>query len=666
VADKPDLNESIALFNRWKPFWEHQWDGMEKCADFVAGARFEDDHGAYEKDRRLAVIIGEEINDEIRHIVAKATEKPRSIEARPIDKIDDPDVSEVWVGLLEWLFGRSCPSFENPYERSIQDCRTVGQGIVWMDYDPDEPPERSIKFRRGDPRRFAWDPAYWDDPHHPDCNDLFEVRRVPVDKAKKLWKKDWIVSDQMAKSIEGRADRPIAQQANADRGPRAYDDDSATFLLHWIKRDDTEGYEKDRREEPLDDGDRYLACADECGYRSETESELQASNAIEGGLPDMLEAESEDNPGGGCPECGGMLKRVDATYKTDFLRKYTGGRKLCISAMNCIGPDSEYAYEGPWPIANARSFPIFSIQPYPEPGDNDVKRKWYLQLASDKLRTLAVQRVFEHRNYWIMPAVGINDAQGRRFQFREDQSNVMFRDASVSQQWDTQVDMKNGTGLDPGWSIAFQATQAALTQFSAKADFGPAEENTRDIAVGTTQTLVKEAEIPTAHFNRRKNRALSAFYSVAADYMKFVLTPDFAARLRIEGIDLVVGMHGESLPDMDFIIEDTPEFMGLDDKKAAAFQTGVGILQQFGPETFEVWAEFNNVPRSFVRRLVSIHQQQQQEAEQEALQADQEQQEAGIPPGFEDMAGQGPGAAGGTGPGPETEMQGAGMEPAPF
>lgn len=529
-------------FDRHRAFWEHQWNRVKKRREFLAGDRFEDDQRAYEKDRRLLRIRGQETSDEIRHVVAKVTEKPRSIEARPIDKIDDPDVAEVWVSLVEWALANPYTSFDTVFERTIQACREEAQGIAWMDWDPDEGPFGELKFRWIPADRAMWDPAFWDDPHHPDCTYFREICRMPVDQARQMYNAPWLQPDNARDTRFGPTDSPLLRQG-MDRYTPELDDESVTLWKCW--------YKKDYTETSNDHGDTV-------------------------------------------------------TYS----KKYQNGRRLVITAP--LNKEDQAVYDGDWPIPTARSFPAFFITPYVKPGDSDVDYHWDQQIASDQLRTLANQRVFEHRKYWILPSEGITDAKGKRFRFREDQFNVMYRDTSTPR--DLRVEGVDGTGLDPGWQVAFNATQQALMQFRSSADFGTSEERTRDIPVGTTQQLVRQAETPTAHFRRRINRELGKFYGVVADYIQATLTFERAARLRIDGIDQVVNVHGNLLPNYDFVLEDTPEFTGLEQQKADAFNAALQIITN--PITapfFSVWADMNNIPKSVTRRIEKILDEQQQQ-----------------------------------------------------
>ena len=616
MPDKTPSQGVRDLFEDHIGFWRPYWDAMTEEEAFLDGDRYEDDNQAYNRDRRLVQIRGQETQDTIRHIAAKATEKPRSVEARPIDMDDDPDAAEVAASLVEWELSNPWKGFEECYEAAIISCRERRLGVVWMDWDPDQPPYGEILYRFVDPRRIMWDPAY--DPHHPLCGWLLEQRRLsPAWIHRNFKNSEWVQPDRDAFTASGevRSDIPILRGANGERLPGAshhYRDNKSTIWFCWYKNDHAQQAptEKPGSYEPIDDPEqRYLACKAECGYRSQTQGELRAVDALDQDeLPEQLEL--------ACPRCAGNLERIDAKTADEYRLAYPRGKRLMVMAPFSAAPDDRPLYDGKWPISKARSFPGLFLTAYHKPGrpigPSDTTLMWDQQIASDNLRTLAVQRVFEHRNYWVLPRVGINDYRGRRYNFREDQFNVMYRDGSQAM-GPMDVQLINGTGLDPAWSVAFNATQAALTQFRPQLDIGPVEERSRNIPVGTIERQVAEAETSTAHFNRRKNRELGKFYGVVWDYIRATYTPARLSRLRIDGIDMLMNLSGDDLPNYDFVIADTPEFTGLDKARSEAFTALLQVAQTM-PQFLDIFAELNNLPRSVVRKLEKRMQEAQEEA----------------------------------------------------
>jgi hypothetical protein len=602
------------LYQDHLAFWQPRREAMTECEEFLLGDRYVDDHGAYSRDRRLVQIRGQEVQDTIRHVAAKATEKPRSVEARPRDELEDPQHAEYAAALVEFELGNPWKSFDDYYEAAILSARSMRLGIVWMDWVPDCAPFGEIIYSYGDPRRYMWDPAY-ESPHHPLCGWLIREKRLEVEVARETYGAKWLEPDRdaISKSGQPKPGVPLLSQGS-DRmsaGSTLYKDNKCTILECWYKNDRTVKGPESGDYSPIDDPeDRYMVCASGCGYRSETQGQLRDAGKVDVELPEMIPQ--------GCPTCGGELERIDAEQEEKYSLAYAKGKRLVVIAGFSAAPEDRPLYDGSWPIPKARSFPGLFLTAYQKPGEPtgpcDVDLMWDQQIASDNLRTMAVQRTFEHRNYWVLPKVGLTDYRGQRFKFREDQFNVMYRDDSLGMGNLTPT-LINGTGLDPQWPIAFNAVQAALTQYRGVTDLGLSPENTKNIAASTVAQLNQLGEIPTAHFNRRKNRELGKFYGVAWDYIRATYTRQRLARLNLDGMDVLANLEGDELPNFDFVLSDTPEFTGLEKGRSEAFQALLQVAMNPLTQPFiDLFAEINNLPPSVVRKLKKTLELQQQAA----------------------------------------------------
>jgi hypothetical protein len=591
------------LYSNHIKFWNPYREARRKEAEFLEGDRYKNDHGVYNKDRRLIQIRGQETQDTIRHVVGRATEKPRTVEARPVDIDTDPDTGEVAASLVEWELSNPWKGFEDCFEEALIDSRERRIGLVWMDWDPTCGPYGEILYRFADASRFMWDPSYH--PHHPKCDWLIEEKRLNVDLARETYKAPWLEPDRGMFSPAGsiQPGTPILENPGGDRiaGTASdYRDDQVTLWLAWFKNDRTKAKQKKEVDYlELKPDDRYLSCVSGCGYRSPTQGELRIKDQVREELPELVP--------GGCPVCSGDLDRIDATSEAAETLAYSRGRRLTIVSPFCRrSGDEDAVYDGKWPIPTARSFPLLVLTAYAKPGfpmgPSDTTLMWDQQIASDQLRTMAIQRVFEHRNFWVLPRAGIVDHKNKRYMMRDDQSNVMYRDASVMGPLDIQ--MFNGTGLDPSFPVVFGIAQQALVQYRGVADMGLTQENSKDIAASTVSQLTQMGEIPVAHYNRRKNRELSKFYGVLWDYIRATYTAERIARLRIEGTDVVANLSGDDLPNFDFAIYDTPPFVGSDRAKTDAFQALVQFATNPMTQPFlDIFAEVNELPRSVVRKI---------------------------------------------------------------
>lgn len=593
---------------RENSYWKSQADKMTKRLDFLAGDRYEKDLGEFNKDRRRLQIRGMETQDAIYHVSAKCSERPRSVEARPVDHIDDPAQAETAASIVEWDTGQPWKCFDDYVEGLVIDALSTRLGVVWMDMEPPDdgnPYARRI-YRRIDPRNIIWDECY-SNPHEPGCDRILEKRRMPVGQIHRTWPgSEWVKPDKEAYSNgTARTGYPVLEVAgrHALHGLNL-DDDRATVWLCWYKND----YSKKPPQEPppLPDGERYMACTSGCGYRTETQDVLGEP------LPEMMDQ--------GCPTCGGNMERVDVQARTPEELAYAHGKRLLIIApFQQLGIEKPI-YDDGWPVPTARSFPGVFLTATQQPGSPVggpclVDDNWDQQCASDMLLTHAIKQVFSHQIYWNLPSAGITNIAGERWLARDDDFNVMLRDASMGV--DLGVEAIKGSGLDPNFNSVFALTQNKLTANLPKSDFGLTENSSKDIAVGTVEVLQQQAETRTEHFNRRKNAALSKFYGVVWDYIRATLTPEEAMRLRIEGIEFVAqGLGGDDLANYDFWIEDSPRFSPADIHKAKAFQAAMQIPPEFLPG----WARFTGAADSVVRELQKAHAEAQANAQAQAMQ----------------------------------------------
>lgn len=598
--------DTVGVF---QPYWE----AITREENFLAGERYERDHGPERTDRRLTQIRGQEIQDTVRNFAAQATARPRSVEGRPVDHDTDPDAAELEVALVDQELKNPWKGFETRYYECVLDSREKRMGVLWMDWEPDHGPYGEIFYRTIDPRRCMWEPGY--DPHHPLCGWFLEKRRCDVEWVHRSFKgSDWVKEDGANFDLSGRRlsdDVPLIQMGDGHTlAPQAtVRDGKAELWFCWYKNDGTAKYRETGNELNLEPEDRYLSCANGCGYRSPTQGELLEQGKIETELPEELD---------GCPDCemqgqSGMLQRIDRFAENEQVRAYSRGKRLVIIAPFSAAPDDKAVYDGAWPIKTARSFPALFLWSYLAPrkpmGKSDVTLMWDQQVAADNLDTIALQRVFEHRNYWVLPAAGVTDYRGKRFEFRDDQFNVMYRDASKQQFGDLGVESVNATGVDQAWASVRESIQQRLTQYRGITDFGLTPDSSKDIAVGTVERLTQQQNIGIEEYNRRKNQELSKFYGVVSDYIHATYTPQRLTRLNIDGIDLLVNMWGQDLPNFDFVVEETPEFTGLDKAKQDAFNALVQIpamAMQVGipaDRLMEVFADVTSLPRSVVRKL---------------------------------------------------------------
>jgi hypothetical protein len=621
------------MYDRHSRPWRAIWSKMQKRKEFLDGDRYKQFQDDFHKHPKLIRIVGTETYDTIRHMVGYITQRPRSIEARPIDKIDDPAQAELAASMLTWDLDQPHKCFADRVEGMLWDACSRALGVFWLDWIPSQGPYGDRVVRRISPDRCMWDEAY-EDPHEPGCTFFWESKRLPVDQIHSTYKgSDWVKPDKESLTLDRQSFRPgypLLQSGSRGEIDSIADDDKATIWLCWYKNDPTyTSMITDNKTEALDPADRFMICDSGCGYQSPTQSQAG------GEYPEQVLPRAPEELGGGCPTCGGSMTRVDERTVSKTEQAQRNGKRLVITAPYQISGEAKPIYDGDWPIPNARSFPGCFLTEYQEPGypvgKCEVDLAWTTQFADDQLATLAIRRVFEYRTYWEIPKAGIEDQDENRFAFKDDDWIMIRNQTAANAPFDLSVRTHDAIGLDPQFMNVYQMNRQKLLSTRPKADFGITEESSKDIPVGTVQTLERQAEIATEHFNRRFRRSLSKFYGVAYDYMRATISPEQIARIRMDGSDMAMqGLTGEDLPDYDFWIEDSPQFSGIDKDKANGWNQAIQVAQQ-SPEFLESYGKFHNVQPSIIRSLEEASAAQQQRMQQQQEQQAQAMQ-GGIPP----------------------------------
>lgn len=621
-----DMDEDLGICQQVRklregslPYWRPLWAAREQERAFLDGDRYEESNNLYNKDRRRQQFRGQETSNVNRHKAAQATAAPRSLEALPVDQRSDPFDAEIAVGLLNWEIKHPQKGFANVEREVVQDAIDMRAGAAMLDFNPDRGSWGECYARWKDANLIMFEPGF-SDPHHMECGWMQEARRMSVDdvkamsklKGKAKWRVppdlrpdgEYFNKQQGATNPDGSARLDAFGSAELAGIPGVEaDNEHVWVLLCWYKNDRTT-YLRQQDEQEIPEGARYMACDNpDCEYRGQTQDELVTASDLEEGetLP-----ETDPMP---CPLCGGMVSRRDQNAPTDEVLAYPKGRRLVIQPLLQQTPDDEPFYDGSWPVPRARSFPLLWVTAYVRGGrpmgDSDTTRNWDAQVASDQLMTMAFDRVMRHQTYYMMPQTGLYDFRNQRFEFRDDQFNVIFQDSSDPAIPLPVVGTVEGSSLDVAWPAYWQAVQQVLLAHQGITDFGITPESSKAIPVGTIQGIERQGEIPVAEFIRRKNDALSAFLGVYWDYIRGTYPAARLARMQIGSEYIVAKLRGDELPNMDFLVAEAPEFSGLEKARAEAFQALIQIAQT-EPDLVEAFAKFNRFPPSVVMEVQRI------------------------------------------------------------
>lgn len=576
------------LHERGARYWSDIHESIREERAFYEGQHYAEDVEPLDKNAQSMRFVGPELFSLVRHKHGQLMAEAHLLEARPVDRVSDPQDAEIAVQLVEWETTNPQKGFQECEELMALAALAARVGLVWIDYDPDEGPWGEVMFRPGDSTRFMMEPGFHD-PHDIKCGWIVEESDWPIESVLAIPGLKSGVREKLQPETNNPAQSISDRQS---RGTQETGEDLAEGVVRvrrWMFKNDRTV--KERRKTgtftTFADADRYMVCGDPstetvgCGWRSEGDGT---------GLPES----------GACPECGGVTTRIDGREEVEDVLVYPRGRRMVLEAPN----QNLLLYDGKWPVA-ARSFPVYylsaylSADPSRPTGPSDTAVYWTQQAASDFLMTKGFRALAEHQRYFALPRVGVTDYRGKRFEFRDDQYNVMYWDETQFGGPPT-IQALEGSSLDNALPGYWNMVQSVFKSNQGTTDLGLTPDSSKDIPATSILQMTQQGEIPIEHLKRRRRRAIGKGHGVLWDYIRNTYPAARLARLRMDdGTDAVLSLRGDELPNFDFVIADRPPFTGLEKAKSEALDK----LIMVPPEWLEIYAEVNNLPQSIVRKV---------------------------------------------------------------
>lgn len=632
-----DLDAIFRLEKHWRPIH----DAVTKRVEFLLDGKHYEDDGAddYTMSSRTVRWVGQETKHVYRHVKG-VVGRPASRIARPVDDEGDAELGEVAVSLLEAETENPAKEFEDTIEDVIGSAAAGGYGVAWLDFLPNEGAWGEIIATCDDPRNFMCDPRVRS-VHDPRCRRVVRIVRMTLGEARERaksggWKPDVVAKlkpdpgrDLQSLYANTKSSDGLIHLGRTDSGSDQYDDeDEFTCYYIWER---VNGTTRTQREfKPFDDSERYMRCHT-CGYRSANEGDLKKADKLVGELPDSLE--------GGCPEClqrmeadptlmqqgYGDLKRVDGEELRQEMLAYPEGRLVIIAPYAGV---RESLFDDSWPW-KLRSYPCmflpYSRHPFRMIGPCITDDNWWNQTATDFLMRLALERLLNTAPVWVSPLDGLEDAQGNRFEFSDDNGwNAYY----------TGTDMPRIAllGGDPGipavWGPAYQYARQGLTTHTGISDFSLAEGQSRNIPASSVKQQIQQEEVPQADFRRRTLRQRSLFEGVLYDMIRATYPPERILRLRgSDGQYYLRQTAASDMPNYDFWLDDNPEVRPQDERDAAALEMLLATMET-RPWAVDIVAQTNHFSPVLVRKAKQAFQQFQQQQAQAVAQQRAAQQAA--------------------------------------
>lgn len=516
---------------------------------------------------------------------------------RPVDKVEDPNTTEAARFLLEYKINDPRLHWRRILKRAIRLAMGAKAAAVALDIRYDLGPFPMIVPRLLDPRALAWTPGF-QDPDDITCPEVFEEMWCsPAELARDESLRD-------TKGLKGETPevpdssrpnplKPIMQtDAPQQQIPYSKSPKLVRVVKRWRRFDPTMKDVPNGVERNLLPSERYMAC--NCGYEDRSQDGTT--------LPES---------GGMCPQCAatGMeqpLARVDVEGLTDRVQSYARGRRLTIIAED--GGDRRVLYDDAWLRGShivPRSVPYLFLRCYDLPlepwGQSDTERDWSYITAENAMN----RRAYES----ISRAGGIIVTEGSGLTKNDGKTPYEFSDAPIS--------LAKAMGIGGAQAVQFFQPRAMLSDlmpymtyltqqisaqsgiFDASATFGP--QRSKDVAVGTMQTLERTGEIPSDDMSEDVNEALGIFYGVWFDLARAITSPEEWIGIRgLSGAVELMQMKGELIPNHDVIVEALPSWANYDNERMQAVAM---LTAEPDPGLREIKAEAANIPPSIVRRI---------------------------------------------------------------
>lgn len=630
-----DLGSLYRLERHWAPIH----DAVTKRVEFlIDGKHYEDeDSDSYTMSSRSVRWVGTESFHVLRHEMGVVTH-PGTRQVLPVDDDADDELAEVAGALLDFEVENPAKEFEDTMEDVIMSASAGGYGVAWLDFLPNEGPWGEIIATCDDPRNFMCDPRVRS-VHDPRCRRVVRRVRMTLGEAKRRalsggWDKEAVAAlkadpgpdvASLNRSLV-KQDAPLVHLGGGSAGDGGMESDEDEFTAYyvWERRCSTKRQRRDFRE--YDQGAQYMRCHT-CGYRSATHDDLKREHKLQGELPMSLEASCPDCMAriqGGenvMPEPGyGDLVRIDGEELRQELLAYPDGRLVILAPYSGIRVP---LFDGDWPW-KLRSYPVMFLSRFRHPfrlfGPSLADLAWWNQIATDMLMRLAIERLLNSAPVWVSPLDGLEDANGNRFEFSDENGwNAYYTGDAIPQ-----MSLVGGdAGIPAAWSSAYQYARAALITHNGMSDFSLAPGQSRDIAASSVSQQIQQEEVPQAHYRRRYQRQRGLLEGVLYDMIRATYPPERLSRIRgKDGRSYIRATPASDLPNYDFRFDDTPDLKPQSEADRAALEMLI-VTMETRPWAVDLVADQNKFAPSLVRKareeFAKFRQQQMAEAQQAAM-----------------------------------------------
>lgn len=467
-------------------------------------------------------------------------------EMYPVDRADDPQTRAEAKGLMDQVFNDPECELADAVEDVVDGALACGIWGLHVGFDPDCGEHGELTYESLDPRTITWTPGF-KNPASKRCPWLTIERKMLPAEVKRMKKRGWkntegVLPDSIARAaVPGTASGPIRTDNSASEATSQ--EKYVTVLFHYERfvpeMNTVTSYRR------LDPGDYHMWCPD-CGFRGMPQSVLDIQ------LPKRGEP---------CPDCGTTTVRAEAEAIDRSTLAYRKGQRLRI--VNPI-QGMEY-FNDRWEY-DSRGFCTLLYAPYNHPLDpiphSDTFYYRSLTCVSDAMLRLGYEQMRKAHGIIVAPQDSLFDAYGEAFAFSEHR-DVAYYDNDVLNP--NAIQWFQPSGLNNQWVTYFQAIQGVFAANKGTGDIGLSPNQSKDIAVGTVQTLIETGNIPVDRHIRRFQRFMSLVRTRSYEILRSTLTTARATRVMgPDGVMAVWDIRAAGLPGYDIVTTSEPKITQME------------------------------------------------------------------------------------------------------
>lgn len=566
--------------------------------------RFLFDQEHYKRDRGWVVdarenqVKGNQLLSLHRHKTSKISNSELFIECEPVDRHPQGQMlAEIGQGFLEAELYDPVKQWQEIFDTVVSGAHAARAWAFKVEFDPSVSAEGEILPRDVDPRRFFPCPPFRNI-HDMRCPWVCEERRMSIRDIRAMKEFGWENTElvrpdddplqdqgaQMGQDFSGNTEINKGTMAPTPGGePKG----NATVIFVYFR---TDPWKKTQEAvvsmQALQPQERYHACIGDdtgagCDYAEQ---------------PPNNDGSQLEPIGPQCPTCGKQMQRVDAHQETQTVPTHQAG------VVYIIAPKSKVDLipgGGDW---STRSFPYGFYCAYPHPtrliGNSETSIYRSLQVASNTIVQAGVHQYRLNVDRVFLLKGAFEDENQQPYNLSDDPNKVGYATSAAAIQGG--IHHVQGSGVSPGFNLIHGAIEGLYRQDMGMADFGPSSERSRNIAVGTTEAMISDSEVPIEQHVRNWRRSVEIQMGNVLDLQIQHYTNERAIKVRgPNGASELQVLKASGLPYMNVRVSATPSLKKIDVEKLKVLSEWASMP----PELQPVAAKYLNISPSDVAEI---------------------------------------------------------------